>query len=80
MDKALLHQAWESALRPTPCLLVINKLRKIFARELILHWSPEQTSGRLTIQYPDNESIRVSHETTGASRRWWEIGGWFSSH
>jgi hypothetical protein len=47
MDKELLHQAWESALRTKPCLLAINgKLRKISARKLILHWSPEQISGR----------------------------------
>jgi IS30 family transposase len=33
------------------------------ARKLILDWSPEQISGWLKIQYPDDESMRVSHET-----------------
>jgi transposase, IS30 family len=28
----------------------------------MLDWSPEQTSGWLKIQYPDDESMRVSHE------------------
>ena len=58
------HQAWESALRPKACLLAIHgKLRTIVASKLILDWSPEQISGWLKIQYPNNESMRVSHET-----------------
>src|SRR6202522_1033735 len=58
------HQAWESALRPKPCLLAIHvKLRKLVASKLILDWSPEQISGWLKIQYPADESMRVSHET-----------------
>ena len=57
-------EAWESALRPKRCLLAIHlKLRKIVASKLILDWSPEQISGWLKIQYPDDESMRVSHET-----------------
>jgi IS30 family transposase len=57
-------QAWESALRPKCCLLSIHaKLRKLVASKLILDWSPEQISGWLQIQYPDDESLRVSHET-----------------
>jgi len=58
------HQAWESALRPKRCLLAIHgKLQKIVAGKLILDWSPEQISGWLKIQYPQDESMRVSHET-----------------
>ena len=58
------HQAWESALRPKVCLLAIHvKLQKIVASKLILDWSPEQVSGWLKIQYPDDESMHVSHET-----------------
>ena len=58
------RQAWVSALRPKRCLLAGNgKLRDIVARRLILDWSPEQISGWLKIHYPNNESMRVSHET-----------------
>ena len=58
------HQAWESALRPKACLLAVHvKLQRIVASKLILDWSPEQISGWLKIQYPDDESMRVSHET-----------------
>jgi len=58
------EHAWDSALRPKPCLLTINrKLRDIVASKLILDWSPEQISGWLKIQYRDDESMRVSHET-----------------
>jgi IS30 family transposase len=57
-------QAWDSALRPKKCLLAVNrKLRNIVASKLILDWSPEQISGWLKTQYPNDESLRVSHET-----------------
>jgi IS30 family transposase len=56
--------AWGSALRAKKCLLAVNrKLRNIVASKLILDWSPEQISGWLKTQYPDDESLRVSHET-----------------
>jgi len=35
----------------------------IVASKLILDWSPKQISGWLKTQYPDAESMRVSHET-----------------
>jgi IS30 family transposase len=58
------HQAWESALRPKRCLLAIHaKLQEIVAGKLILDWSPEQISGWLKSQYPEDENMRVSHET-----------------
>ena len=57
-------QAWKSALRPKRCLLAGNrKLRNMVANRLVLDWSPEQISGWLKMQYPDDESMRVSHET-----------------
>jgi IS30 family transposase len=57
-------EAWESALRPKRCLLSIRvKLLELVASKLILDWSPEQISGWLKIQYPEDESLRVSHET-----------------
>jgi IS30 family transposase len=58
------QQAWESAFRPKTCLLATHtKLRKIVASKLMLDWSPEQISGWLKLQYPNDESMRVSHET-----------------
>jgi len=58
------QQAWQSALRPKPCLLAVHsKLQEIVASKLVLDWSPQQISGWLKIQYPDDESMRVSHET-----------------
>ena len=58
------QQAWVSALRPKSCLLAENRqLRDIVASRLILDWSPEQISGWLKNQYPNDESLRVSHET-----------------
>jgi len=58
------QQAWDSALRPKVCLLAIHgKLQKIVAGKLILDWSPEQISGWLKRRYPEDESMRVSHET-----------------
>src|SRR5580698_11064997 len=56
--------AWDSALRPKKCLLAVSrKLRNIVASKLVLDWSPEQISGWLEIQFPDDASMRVSHET-----------------
>jgi IS30 family transposase len=56
--------AWESTLRPKPCLLGVNRtLQRIVTSKLSLDWSPEQISGWLKAEYPDDESMRVSHET-----------------
>jgi hypothetical protein len=58
------QQAWQSALRPRPCLLALHrKLQTIVASKLILDWSPEQISGWLKRRYPHNKGLRVSHET-----------------
>jgi transposase, IS30 family len=58
------QQAWESALRPKPCLLATHsKLQEIVASKLMQDWSPQQISGWLKQHYPDDESLRVSHET-----------------
>ena len=49
---------------PKRCLLAGNrKLRNIVASKLVLDWSPEQISGWLKIEYPDDQSMHVSHET-----------------
>jgi IS30 family transposase len=58
------HHAWDSAVRPKKCLLAVSpKLRNIVTSKLILDWLPEQISGWLKIQFPDDASMRVSHET-----------------
>ena len=58
------QQAWESALRPKPCRLATHsKLQELVASKLLQDWSPQQISGWLKQQYPDDESLRVSHET-----------------
>src|SRR5260370_10218026 len=58
------QQAWESALRPKACVLATqSKLQEIVASKLMQDWSPEQISGWLKQHYPDDESLRVSHET-----------------
>jgi IS30 family transposase len=61
------QKAWASALRPKRCLLAIHgKLQEIVAGKLILDWSPEQVSGWLKSQYPEDESMRVSHENVAS--------------
>ena len=58
------QQAWDSALRPKRCLLALHvKLQEIVAGKLMLDWSPEQVCGWLKSEYPEDESMRVSHET-----------------
>jgi IS30 family transposase len=58
------QQAWDRALRPKPCLLRQNpKLARIVAQKLELDWSPQQICGWLAREFPDDESMQVSHET-----------------
>lgn len=57
-------QAWNEARRPKPCRLAVQpRLRMIVARKLSLDWSPEQIAGWLKQEFPDDGSMRVSHET-----------------
>ena len=59
-DKA----AWKRAKRPKPLLLASSsELNKLVASKLSVDWSPEQISGWLKIEFPEDESLRVSHET-----------------
>ena len=56
--------AWERSRRPKVCRLAQHgKLRRSVANKLALDWSPEQISGWLKCTYPDDETLRVSHET-----------------
>lgn len=56
--------AWQRALRPKLCRLAVHKeLQGVVAELLSLDWSPEQISGWLRVQFPDDETMRVSHET-----------------
>ena len=58
------QQAWESALRPKPCLLATHsKLQAIVTSKLMQDWSPQQIAGWLKQRYPEDESLHVSHET-----------------
>ena len=59
-DKA----AWQRALRPKPCKLAGRlKLVRLITQKLQRQWSPEQISGWLKHQYPDDKNYHVSHET-----------------
>ena len=58
------ERAWHRARRPKRCLLTMNDLlRDVVANKLKEDWSPQQISGWLKRQYPDDEAMRVSHET-----------------
>lgn len=56
--------AWSRARRPKPCKLAVERrLQECVAFKLSQNWSPEQISGWLQQRYPDNERMRISHET-----------------
>ena len=38
-------------------------LQQIVASKLALEWSPEQVAGWLKLEFPDQDMMRVSHET-----------------
>jgi IS30 family transposase len=58
------QQAWQAARRPKPCLFARHgQLPELVAGKLIEDWSPQQISGWLQMEYPNDPSLRVSHET-----------------
>lgn len=58
------EHSWKRSRRPKRCLLAMNeRLRDMVACKLRQDWSPEQISGWLKKQYPDDEALRISHET-----------------
>jgi IS30 family transposase len=56
--------AYRRAARPKPCKLAGDpRLRAVVEAKLRLCWSPEQIAGWLQVAYPDDPSMRISHET-----------------
>jgi len=56
--------AWRRARRPKACLLSQRpRLRSAVAQKLSEDWSPQQISGWLREQIPDDARMQVSHET-----------------
>src|SRR5690348_11781386 len=54
------QRAWESAVRPKPCRLATHsELQQMVASKLMQDWSPQQISGWLKMEYPNDESLRV---------------------
>jgi IS30 family transposase len=52
------------AARPKPSKLAVDaRLRAVVEAKLALRWSPEQIAGWLWVTYPDDSSMRISHET-----------------
>jgi IS30 family transposase len=55
---------YQRAKRPKASKLVAEqRLGTVVAEKLALRWSPQQISGWLEIAYPDDSTMRVSHET-----------------
>ena len=58
------RRAWERARRPKPTKLEQNEeLCRRVVEDLERRWSPQQISQRLRDEFPDDETMRVSHET-----------------
>ena len=57
------ERARQEARRPKPCKLRKGKLLREVSRRLNQLWSPEEIARRLPLDYPDDEEMRVSHET-----------------
>jgi IS30 family transposase len=58
------QQAWRRALRPKACKLATHPhLRHIVSAQLKRNWSPQQIAGWLKSNHPEDEGLRVSHET-----------------
>ncbi len=58
------HRACELAARPKPTVFETNaRLAAYVEEKLALKWSPQEISGRLKVDFPDEVEMRVSHET-----------------
>ena len=58
------ERAEQQRKRPKCSRLDVNDtLRDHVIKKLFLGWSPEQIAGELTVSYPDDQMMRVSHET-----------------
>jgi len=58
------RRAWDAARRPKPCKLATHQpLALLVARKLAKKWSPQQIARWLKITHPEDESLKVSHET-----------------
>ena len=58
------RRAWERARRPKPTKLGENqKLYRRVISDLTKLWSPEEITQRLKLEFPDDETMHVSHET-----------------
>jgi transposase, IS30 family len=49
--------------RPKPRKLAHESLRDEVQKGLTKHWSPAEISARLIVDFPDDEAMRISHET-----------------
>jgi IS30 family transposase len=57
-------QAWAHTRRPTSCRLATSPLlQQIVASTLAWEWAPEQVAGWLKLEFPEQDTMRVSHET-----------------
>ncbi len=58
------QRAWENARRPQRCKLAHRPaLAALVAAKLREDWSPQQIAGWLKLEFADDETMRVSHET-----------------
>lgn len=56
--------AWVRARRPKVCKLAVDsRLRELVVGKLAEDWSPQQITGWLIREFPDDPELRVSHET-----------------
>jgi IS30 family transposase len=57
-------EAWQRARRPKPCILSQHsRLRRLVETKLRADWSPQQIAAWLMESFPEDPTLRVSHET-----------------
>lgn len=68
--------AWRRQRRPKPSKLARNPVLRARVQHMLdKRWSPDQIAGRLPVEFPDDRSMRVSHETIYQSLYIYPRGG-----
>lgn len=57
------HQTEQRLHQPRPKKMDRPEIREYVCERIRKYWSPDEVAGRMKVDFPDNPSLRISHET-----------------